>query len=549
MNSNLSRRSVLKLMAGSGMSVLFTTGCSSLRKGKSSRESMEDISPIERGITEPAPLSYSGDDPTTPHQILWVKDAFAAERRAEADMNVEKAPLVIIGGGMSGLLSAYLLREHRPIVLEQAGRFGGNSKGQSYRGIDYSIGAAYFIKPDAGSAIEALYEELQLSDFTSIKPASNPLLPEGARSVAHSDQQTKLLSAYLLKVLEGEELAFPEIPAVDDEGRAYINELDGQSFRAHLESIAGGKLNRFLDARIEHYCWSSFGASASEVSAAAGLNFFAAEFSDICVSAGGNSAVAERVLERLHHTLPAGNLRPRSLVYDVIPEPESVRVVYLGADGKAHTIIAKSVIFSCPKFIAAKLLRDIEPARLDAIRQLRYRSYLVANVCLNTPPRESFYDKYLENDYQVALSNVRAASEHQKVTDVVLANFASRSRKSSVLTLYRGIPYDGARIELYAPDSYDRIRREFESQVSESILPALGFSEKNMRELRVARWGHPLPLAQTGLFANQVVDKLFAPFQSRIFFVEQDNWALPAFETAAMEAIRWAPQIDRFLRT
>ena len=51
-------------------------------------------------------------------------------------------PLVVVGGDMSGLVTSYLLRDYRPILLEQAQRLGGNSQGQSWRGIDYAIGAA-----------------------------------------------------------------------------------------------------------------------------------------------------------------------------------------------------------------------------------------------------------------------------------------------------------------------------------------------------------------------------------------------------------------------
>jgi protoporphyrinogen oxidase len=45
--------------------------------------------------------------------------------------------------GLSGLITAYPLRKFKPIILEQSPRFGGNAKGQSGRGLEYSIGAAF----------------------------------------------------------------------------------------------------------------------------------------------------------------------------------------------------------------------------------------------------------------------------------------------------------------------------------------------------------------------------------------------------------------------
>jgi hypothetical protein len=32
-----------------------------------------------------------------------------------------------------------------------------------------------------------------------------------------------------------------------------------------------------------------------------------------------------------------------------------------------------------------------------------------------------------------------------------------------------------------------------------------------------------------------------------VFFVEQDNWALPAFETGVTEAITWSPEVAKVL--
>ncbi len=52
-----------------------------------------------------------------------------------------------------------------------------------------------------------------------------------------------------------------------------------------------------------------------------------------------------------------------------------------------------------------------------------------------------------------------------------------------------------------------------------------------------------MPLAAVGLLADGVPEKLRQPFQGRVFFVEQDNWALPAIETALGEAAHFAPQI------
>ena len=65
------------------------------------------------------------------------------------------------------------------------------------------------------------------------------------------------------------------------------------------------------------------------------------------------------------------------------------------------------------------MLHDIETARLEAIKQLRYRSYLVANVLLRGGIEPWFFDLYLLGDGQLNTANLQAAAQQQQVTDVV----------------------------------------------------------------------------------------------------------------------------------
>lgn len=262
---------------------------------------------------------------------------------------------------------------------------------------------------------------------------------------------------------------------------------------------------------------------------------------------GGNAFAAEMLLKKLSKSIPQKNLRPQSLVFDVRATDDGAEIAYIDAAGKVSVIAAKAVVMSCPKFIGAKIINDFEPERIEAIRKLKYRSYLVANVLLNGKIKKNFYDLYLLGNGSFNPSDIRTASKTQNATDVVLANFASPNNSSTVLTLYRAFPYDGARAEIFVPETLEMHKKTFETQVINSILPFLGFNASDIKDIRLARWGHPLPVAAKGLIAEKVVDQLYAPFKEKVFFVEQDNWALPAFETAVTEAINWVPKIEKAL--
>lgn len=556
----ISRRTALRVLGAGAAAAALPLGCAGGPESPAERRgglALEAVSPIDRTLGEVGPRRFSGDVPDRTHRLLWDKAGYLASRGGALPEPDERVPLVVVGGGLSGLFSAWRLRQHRPVVLERAARFGGNARGESWGGLDYSIGAAYFMEPEAGTELAGLLAELGVEELWRKKTVEDPVVLgdrrfyrfwEGQTAPGH-EQQFRALHRHLRAVWRDEPgCTYPELPARSDESRARALELDRLTFKQHLEQVAGGPLHPHIETALEHFCWSSFGGPFQEVSAAAGLNFYAGEFGALLVAPGGNSAVAERVLQRLAAELPAGHLRPESIVFDVRVEAGGVRVSYEDARGAVRCIEARTVIMACPKFAVARMLEGIEPERLERIRRLRYHSYLVANVLLRGGVADDFYDLYLIGEGAVDPRDIAGSSERQQVTDVVHGTFARLDPQRSILTLYRGLPYPGGRGQVYSDGAYERYRAEFERQIEGQILKLVGKTPADVVDVRVARWGHPLPFAAAGLFADGTIDAIQRPFRERVFFVEQDNWMLPAFETAAYEALYWAPQVDALLQ-
>jgi protoporphyrinogen oxidase len=507
--------------------------------------------PINRG--QLPKNQFTGDDFNhLAHEFLWNKDAFKGAQPATQ----EKTPLVIIGGGNSGLLSAYLLRKYQPIVLERAPRFGGNSKGESWQGIDYSIGAAYFAEHEPDTELFQLFSELGIYDLCRVKVEEDPIMYQGQRfddfwrgdTDPHNKKQFNILSKHFKEMFNEENgSVFPDFPNYDDKKKAFVEKLDKKSLQQYLEEIVGGKLHPHIATAIEHYCWSTNGASMSEISAAAGLDQYVSEFGKMNIPPGGNAAVGERIYSRLLETLDSERLRVSSLVTDVKVDKQRVSVTYLTADRKLHRIEAKAVIMACPKFVVGKILSGIEPARLAAIQKLRYNAYLVGNLLLDQPITKEFYDLFMIGNGDVDLAKVRDSADQAGITDVILATYAKKHENKSVLTFYRGLPFTGARSELMAPTAYEKYKKEFEKQIKEQILPSLNIPESAIAELRMTRWGHPMPVADKGLYSDGTLATIQKPFQKRVFFIEQDNWMQPAIETCAEEALRWTKEVRKVL--
>ncbi len=490
--------------------------------------------PIDRSLGEKAPGSFFGDSFNRSHAILW--DVPSYLKKHPAPTVWESQELVVVGGGLSGLFSAYTFRDRKPVVLEQAARFGGNAKGQSWRGIDYGLGSAYFPTPTTGTPFYRAYKELGLDKIVQTAPAEEPVglagkltqgFWEGAAEPQHRAVYLKL-AAHLREVFESKRAPFPQIPPTSASELARVKDLDKKNFAQALED-AVGKLPPLLSHAIDSYCWSAFAASPREISAAAGYCFLAAESAPLCVAPGGNAGVAEHILKQtLNAGVPSSHLRAACTVVKVSAEGDQVRILYEASDKTLRGIVAKAVIMACPQFVAAKILSGIEPERLAAIQQIDYRSYLTAAVLIDKPLQRRFYDLFLVADAGASAPSRETLSH---ATDVIVGSLGQARGRNTVLTMYRAMPSSSARAQLMRDGSYATAHADFEKQIETELLPLLGFGMQNVKDLRIARWGHALPVPTQGAFAKDLPAVLSKPFANKVFFVEQDNWLTPSIET------------------
>jgi len=546
-------------MSAQGGMVLLLNGCaSSLIKATSDSSNaiaagdfVRNFGPIDRTLPDSIPNKFSGDNDERPHRILRNLPQYLAAKSVES---TEKAPVVIIGGGMSGLFTAYGLRKHRPILIEQAPRFGGNAKGESWRGLSYSIGAAYIDLPRPGIPMHSLYEELGLEEILVGRPGSDPVEYDGklysdfwsGETEPEFKNQYAKLNQFLSDVMNEKERPFPFIPALNPEQMSSVKYYDQWSLHELVTRVIGGKIPPHLDTLLEYYCWSTYAASTKELSAAGALNFLAQE-SNIRIGAGGNARIAERVLERVLKEVPKENLRPSSLGVQVKVEQDHVKVLYEDSAGKLRQIKTRCVVMACPQFIAAKMLDGIEAERLSAIKKLSYRSYMTAHVLFKKAPQQNFYDIFMIGGKNNRVDDIRVSQDRTNATDFIIANFAEKNNDAGVLTFYRAFPFDGARPQLNQPGVFADYKNRFEKQIAKQVLPLLKLSPSDVVDIRMTLWGHAVPVPAKGLFSDGTIDQLRKPFRESVFFIEQDSWAFPSIQTGATESVLLRDQINKIL--
>ncbi len=505
-----------------------------------------------------------GGFPFTPHWLgdPWpstkipyhsAEDIFPGGSPPPPDEDVD---IAIVGGGMSGMALAYLLKDRNPVLFELHDRFGGVSQGEQWAGTPFSMGGAYFIQPDPESWLARLYQELGLDRVQRFSGGgSDPvelggILREdfwtGAGLTALERMAFERYARLVMHYAEN----YPEIPLVDGRDNRWILELDSISLREHITSNLGVPIPRLLAAGIEGYCYSSFDASWDQLSAAAGYNFLAAEEYGRWVCPGGNAHVTDVLWQRLttkyEHDGTLDRLRPGTRVVHVdVGADGRPLLTYRQPDGTFRTLRARRAAMCCSKHIVKHTLarlHDDYQELYDAMSQVIANPYIVANVLLEAPIALDFYDLFLLEDGNFPFGEGQLHSGNRPI-DVIAGNFpAGPNQPRSVLTLYWPLPWAEAPFTLLADSAFEQKALELGPHLRRT-LALLGVPEASVRAVRLTRWGHAMPIARTRFLADGVPAMLRQPWRGSVYFCNQDNWALPAFETCWLEAQALAPRI------
>lgn len=472
----------------------------------------------------------------------------------------EVVDVAVIGGGISGLSAAYMLRDFNPILFEFYPQCGGSARGEIWNGVPYSLGNAYVITPDPGTFLESFYTELGMNDVVRVDSHQPPVELNGDILEDFFDGQgvppgvAAAIARYreIVQVMAHDEYPDIPLPGGDDQ---WILDLDTKTFRQDIEDRMKMEIPDLLAGAIQAYCYSSFSAGWEEISAASGWNFLAAEEFGRWVCPGGNSYMAKQMWESLRaldDQVPAWcrpyHVRGGCRVVDVRQTPFGrMQVTWVGADGQCRALEAKKVVMACPKMIAKHVIHDIgdiDPQKYDAMASLKYRAYLVVNVLLDQPIERDFYDIFLLGDGDFPMDEKEAQSQ-SAVCDMLSGHFArgkSGLANSNVLTLYWPLPFDYARWTLYIESGWEDYARALAPQVR-NMLKMLNVPESAIQQIRMTRWGHALPVSSPGLIAGGVCDELRRPMNERIYFCHQDNWALPAVENCLLDAKTFTDEI------
>ncbi|MBV8500581.1 MAG: FAD-dependent oxidoreductase [Paucibacter sp.] len=487
----------------------------------------------------------------------WLGASVARGHRLRAplpkagDGPLRRADVLIVGGGVAGLACARELAR-RGIdfaLLDLEDEAGGNARGALVAGRPCPLGAHYLPLPGRDSGeVYRLLEELGLAR----RELGRVIWDE--RQLCHSPQERLFYRGQWLEGLlppaedKATRIQYRQFALLVETAQRTLGfaiptrrakwtpshaVLDAQTFASWLDhqGLTAPALRWYLD----YCCRDDYGAPAAEVSAWAGLHYFAsrhgfhppgmetAEREAVLTWPEGNAWLTRRMAEPLRERLHLGRT-----VLQVNPGRQSVEVLAWneGADTPERWS-ARQAVLATPLFIARKLITE-KMAALEAAAQARHAPWLVANVLLHEPPLE-------RPGLSMAWDNVRYGAESLGYVDA--GHQALRPDRPPVLLTYYEALATSRRPELLGGDW-----RSWSLHVLAELGELHPDAPHKVSRVELMRWGHGMSIPTPGLRSSAALASLNEP-QGRLMFAHSDLAGYSVFEEAYTAGINAARSI------
>ena len=473
--------------------------------------------------------------------------------------------VVVVGGGISGLAACWKLRKcgiERILLLELADQIGGTSSCGGAHGQPFPWGAHYInIPPPEADCIHEILGDIGVID--GYDAAGRPLVdPEhvlrwprerlydgvwtdGLEPFAEAPSseiemyrqfEDQMLQWSLYRGVDGRK-AFA-MPLDYSTGDAAVRELDSISMLEYLR--AQGWSSQRLDWLVDYACRDDYGSRLAEVSAWAGIHYYACRPYDARVA---------------HHyptdtlTWPEGNaFLARQLAGDLDMDQcrvnTAVVAIHNDADGcqiscvrwpslERQRLRARRVVYAGKLHTVPFVVGDVSPAQRRALSSLRYSPWLVAALHVTALP---------ESGQEAAMAWDNILYDSPSLGYVIAGHQRPRHEGSGDVLVYY--------LPLGEPDGRQLLMTRSHAEWVDLIMNDLSQAHPRLDELvqriDLYRWGHgmvrPLPGTLFGREAAQRRQPIGA-----VALASCDVSALPLFEEACYAGVRAAEWCGRSL--
>jgi phytoene dehydrogenase-like protein len=468
---------------------------------------------------------------------------------------------LIIGSGISGLSAARWLKKngHDDFeLIELENHTGGNAFFGSNDVSKYPLGAHYIpiVNNEDQLIVDFLHEHEVITHFDEkglpyyneyylcFDPEERLLIngewQEGlVPDFGVPDEDKKQIKRFFelvnkLKSQKGNDGKYLfNLPISESSADEQYRKLDKISFHDYLSQ--NGFTSPYLQWYLNYCCKDDYGSPAKDVSAWAGLHYFA--------SRRGTAANAEA---NAVITWPEGNgklvgflksmvndhIRLGQMAYEVLPGDEKVIVkVYDHIKQQTTKIISDKVIMASPQFVNQRILKDVQRPGVD-YHDMHYGTWLIANLTIDGLP--------IAKGMPLCWDNVAYGTPSVGYVNANNQDINLREHKK-VLTYY--LPLTGTDPRVTRLAAYARSYEQW----LDIILPEMekyhpGITS-HISEAELWLWGHGMVRPSVSYIWGNTRDNALKSVGDKIFFAHTDLSGISVFEEAFHQGIRAANEV------
>src|SRR5439155_13471275 len=292
--------------------------------------------------------------------------------------------VVIVGGGVSGLTAAYLLRHRDFLLLEKEHQWGGNAYLMDFQGNAYGTGSAFLDKSEPSFAFA---QEIGLE----------PLIVDSWDGT--------IVECEFVPDTWGEGLdKLPYSAPVRDAFKKFKREILAINAPRRNQELFSVPFSNFMKGYPEEikYWWDTYGPSnwgATTEETAAGIGIFELQYisgekrnDERYTWPGGLGAITKKMAEIIEPHF-SEHMQLGATIVAVVPEKHGVLVTYMQG-GELKTVAAKTVIMATPKFITRRIVEGLPGKQSEAMHMMRYAPYPVVNLIFDKPVSNKGYDTW-----------------------------------------------------------------------------------------------------------------------------------------------------------
>ncbi len=458
-----------------------------------------------------------------------------------------RVPVLIVGGGISGLASGYHLKKngHADFLLFELGeQTGGNSGFGANNYSKYPLGAHYLSLANPGNGpLISFLKELKLiekeenglqfynEDFLCHAPDERllfkgvfheGLVPEyGISEEAHAEINRFFKEMRELKAAKSENgIDLFNIPISQAEITEEVAALDAMTFKEYLaeNKYESEELLWFLD----YCCRDDFGAGYDKVSAWAGIHYFAGrkatpgntDPTTVLTWSEGNGFLANKLEESIQQ-----QVRKNMLVYSIEEREDQVLIEAIDLHAKKKIrVSAGKCIVSAPSYVAKHILKSSSWPK-SYFEGIKHNPWLIGIVVLDQIPEG--------NGTPLAWDNVKfgtkglgyVSDRHQEFSPV---------RDKHVISVYLALDKADEQTERH------RLFQMTEEEMCRLVISELASMhpdiEQHIESISFQRWGHGMVTPYPGALAKYQEYQQLKTSAKRVHLAHTDYSSYSVFE-------------------